>query len=142
MVRCVISDPKPLLRSSEDAKCVRVLGLTFELQVLHSSRRQGLSDYCARRQTDKKRHAGACPCLFIGIVLTYKQETYGKLLDLCVLSGRSPESGSWIRRSQREVVPANGRDSPAPTLRGRHHLPLYCCEIFLKPGVSIRRQTG
>ncbi|KAH9920216.1 Dopey, N-terminal-domain-containing protein [Epithele typhae] len=45
------------------------------------------------------------------------QETYGKLLDLCVLSGRSPESGSWIRRSQREALSTNGRDSPTPTLR-------------------------
>ncbi|KAI9057020.1 hypothetical protein FKP32DRAFT_1598504 [Trametes sanguinea] len=45
------------------------------------------------------------------------QETYGKLLDICVMSGRSVESGSWIRRSQREALAANGRDSPTPTLR-------------------------
>ncbi|KAI0718921.1 Dopey, N-terminal-domain-containing protein [Cerioporus squamosus] len=45
------------------------------------------------------------------------QETYGKLLDICVLSGRSVESGSWIRRAQRDTLVANGRDSPAPTLR-------------------------
>ncbi|KAI0660570.1 Dopey, N-terminal-domain-containing protein [Cubamyces menziesii] len=45
------------------------------------------------------------------------QETYGKLLDICVMSGRSVESGSWIRRSQREALTTNGRDSPTPTLR-------------------------
>ncbi|OJT08448.1 Protein dopey [Trametes pubescens] len=45
------------------------------------------------------------------------QETYGKLLDICVLSGRAVESGSWIRRSQREALAANGRESPSPTLR-------------------------
>ncbi|KAI0375501.1 hypothetical protein BV20DRAFT_986250 [Pilatotrama ljubarskyi] len=45
------------------------------------------------------------------------QETYGKLLDLCVMSGRSVESGSWIRRSQREALMTNGRESPTPTLR-------------------------
>ncbi|RPD65070.1 hypothetical protein L227DRAFT_519769 [Lentinus tigrinus ALCF2SS1-6] len=45
------------------------------------------------------------------------QETYSKLLDICVLSGRSVESGSWIRRAQRDTLAANGRDSPAPTLR-------------------------
>ncbi|KAI0639909.1 Dopey, N-terminal-domain-containing protein [Trametes polyzona] len=45
------------------------------------------------------------------------QETYGKLLDICVLSGRSVESGSWIRRSQREALLTNGRESPSPTLR-------------------------
>ena len=47
------------------------------------------------------------------------QETYGKLLDLCVLSGRAVESGSWIRRTPRDNLVTNGRDSPAPTLRGR-----------------------
>ncbi|KAI0334441.1 hypothetical protein GY45DRAFT_1318466 [Cubamyces sp. BRFM 1775] len=45
------------------------------------------------------------------------QETYGKLLDICVMSGRSVESGSWIRRSQRDALATNGRDSPTPTLR-------------------------
>ncbi|RDX51932.1 hypothetical protein OH76DRAFT_1400831 [Lentinus brumalis] len=45
------------------------------------------------------------------------QETYGKLLDICVLSGRAVESGSWIRRAQRDTLVANGRDSPASTLR-------------------------
>ncbi|KAH9858301.1 Dopey, N-terminal-domain-containing protein [Lenzites betulinus] len=45
------------------------------------------------------------------------QETYGKLLDICVLSGRSVESGSWIRRTQRETLIANGRESPSPSLR-------------------------
>ncbi|KAI0361079.1 hypothetical protein OH77DRAFT_1391372 [Trametes cingulata] len=45
------------------------------------------------------------------------QETYGKLLDICVMSGRSVESGSWIRRSQREALMTNGRESPTPTLR-------------------------
>ncbi|KAI0830814.1 Dopey, N-terminal-domain-containing protein [Trametes gibbosa] len=45
------------------------------------------------------------------------QETYGKLLDICVLSGRSVESGSWIRRSQRETLIVNGRESPSPSLR-------------------------
>ncbi|EJF67133.1 hypothetical protein DICSQDRAFT_151482 [Dichomitus squalens LYAD-421 SS1] len=45
------------------------------------------------------------------------QETYGKLLDICVLSGRAVESGSWIRRTQRDNLVANGRDSPTPTLR-------------------------
>ena len=53
------------------------------------------------------------------------QETYGKLLDLCVLSGRAVESGSWIRRTPRDNLVTNGRDSPAPTLRGRSsiHMP-------------------
>ncbi|KAI1794036.1 Dopey, N-terminal-domain-containing protein [Ganoderma leucocontextum] len=45
------------------------------------------------------------------------QETYGKLLDICVLSGRAVESGSWIRRTPRDNLIANGRDSPALTLR-------------------------
>ncbi|KAI0756510.1 Dopey, N-terminal-domain-containing protein [Daedaleopsis nitida] len=46
------------------------------------------------------------------------QDTYGKLLDICLMAGRSVESGSWIRRSQRETLATSGRDSPAPTLRG------------------------
>ncbi|KAI0964349.1 hypothetical protein AcW1_001188 [Taiwanofungus camphoratus] len=43
------------------------------------------------------------------------QETYSKLLDICVLASRPYDQGSWIRRSQRETLVANGRDSP--TLR-------------------------
>ncbi|KAI8981167.1 Dopey, N-terminal-domain-containing protein [Trametes punicea] len=45
------------------------------------------------------------------------QEIYGKLLDFCILSGRSAESASWIRRSQREALVTNGRESPTPALR-------------------------
>ncbi|KAH9948184.1 Dopey, N-terminal-domain-containing protein [Amylocystis lapponica] len=42
------------------------------------------------------------------------QETYGKLLDICVLAGRSFDQGSWIRRSQKDTLNTNGRDSPTP----------------------------
>ncbi|KAI0081169.1 hypothetical protein K474DRAFT_1768894 [Panus rudis PR-1116 ss-1] len=38
------------------------------------------------------------------------QETYTKLIDLCLLAGRSSES-TWIRRN---TLGVNGRDSPAP----------------------------
>jgi len=42
------------------------------------------------------------------------QETFGKLLDACVMFvGRSSDQGTWIRRSTL-ASPANGRDSPIP----------------------------
>ncbi|KAL0565856.1 hypothetical protein V5O48_016166, partial [Marasmius crinis-equi] len=45
------------------------------------------------------------------------QEIYGKLLDSCVIFvGKSYDSGSWIRRTAKEALATNGRDSPA--LRG------------------------
>ncbi|KAJ3572176.1 hypothetical protein NP233_g3254 [Leucocoprinus birnbaumii] len=41
------------------------------------------------------------------------QDTYAKLLDACVtLVGRSHDHGSWIRRSAKDALVANGRDSP------------------------------
>ncbi|EMD42316.1 hypothetical protein CERSUDRAFT_102665 [Gelatoporia subvermispora B] len=43
------------------------------------------------------------------------QDVYGKLLDICVTASRPAESGSWIRRTQKEALGVNGRDSP--TLR-------------------------
>ncbi|KIM47693.1 hypothetical protein M413DRAFT_439360 [Hebeloma cylindrosporum] len=43
------------------------------------------------------------------------QETYGRLLDSCVLYvGRFTDQGSWIRRSTKESVIHSGRESPAP----------------------------
>ncbi|KAF8167553.1 Dopey, N-terminal-domain-containing protein [Crassisporium funariophilum] len=43
------------------------------------------------------------------------QDNYGKLLDLCVVYvGRSTDQGSWIRRSTKDSVASNGRDSPVP----------------------------
>ncbi|KAK7025465.1 hypothetical protein VNI00_015993 [Paramarasmius palmivorus] len=43
------------------------------------------------------------------------QEIYGKLLDSCItFVGRSYDSGSWIRRTAKEALTTNGRDSPAP----------------------------
>ncbi|KIY73422.1 hypothetical protein CYLTODRAFT_365976 [Cylindrobasidium torrendii FP15055 ss-10] len=43
------------------------------------------------------------------------QETYGKLLDACVsYVGRSFDQGSWIRRSAKDALVTNGRESPAP----------------------------
>ncbi|KAJ8084790.1 hypothetical protein PM082_003567 [Marasmius tenuissimus] len=45
------------------------------------------------------------------------QEIYGRLLDSCVtFVGKSYDSGSWIRRTAKEALVTNGRDSPA--LRG------------------------
>ncbi|KAF7302659.1 Dopey-N domain-containing protein [Mycena chlorophos] len=45
------------------------------------------------------------------------QETYGKLLDSCVVFvGRAYDQGSWIRRSTKDPM-ANGRESPAPQAR-------------------------
>ncbi|KAF7303085.1 Dopey-N domain-containing protein [Mycena kentingensis (nom. inval.)] len=41
-------------------------------------------------------------------------ETFGKLLDSCVVFiGRAYDSGSWIRRSTKDALAANGRESPA-----------------------------
>ncbi|KAG7099897.1 hypothetical protein E1B28_001698 [Marasmius oreades] len=49
------------------------------------------------------------------------QEIYAKLLDSCVaFVGKSYDSGSWIRRTAKEALVANGRDSPA--LRGETKL--------------------
>ncbi|KAJ7755024.1 Dopey, N-terminal-domain-containing protein [Mycena maculata] len=43
------------------------------------------------------------------------QETFGKLLDSCVVFvGRAYDQGSWIRRSAKDALATNGRDSPAP----------------------------
>ncbi|KAF9447031.1 hypothetical protein P691DRAFT_803039 [Macrolepiota fuliginosa MF-IS2] len=43
------------------------------------------------------------------------QDTYGKLLDACVtLVGRTQDHGSWIRRTAKEPLATNGRESPAP----------------------------
>ncbi|KAK0466281.1 Dopey, N-terminal-domain-containing protein [Desarmillaria tabescens] len=43
------------------------------------------------------------------------QETFGKLLDSCVVYvGRSFDQGSWIRRTTKEALTTNGRESPAP----------------------------
>lgn len=45
------------------------------------------------------------------------QESYGKLLDSCVVYvGRFTDQGSWIRRGTKESVINSGRESPA--LRG------------------------
>ncbi|OCH88751.1 hypothetical protein OBBRIDRAFT_64803 [Obba rivulosa] len=40
------------------------------------------------------------------------QDTYSKILDICVTAGRPAESGSWIRRTQKETLGVNGRESP------------------------------
>ncbi|TDL26444.1 hypothetical protein BD410DRAFT_521497 [Rickenella mellea] len=43
------------------------------------------------------------------------QETFGKLLDACILiAGRSFDSGNWIRRTAKDALTANGRESPLP----------------------------
>ncbi|KAJ7610904.1 Dopey, N-terminal-domain-containing protein [Roridomyces roridus] len=43
------------------------------------------------------------------------QETFGKLLDTCVVFvSRAYDQGSWIRRSTKDSLAANGRESPAP----------------------------
>ncbi|KAJ7665387.1 Dopey, N-terminal-domain-containing protein [Mycena polygramma] len=43
------------------------------------------------------------------------QETFGKLLDSCVVFvGRAYDQGSWIRRSTKDALATNGRESPAP----------------------------
>ncbi|KAK0500731.1 Dopey, N-terminal-domain-containing protein [Armillaria luteobubalina] len=43
------------------------------------------------------------------------QESFGKLLDSCVIYvGRSFDQGSWIRRTTKEALATNGRESPAP----------------------------
>ncbi|KAF8915027.1 Dopey, N-terminal-domain-containing protein [Mucidula mucida] len=43
------------------------------------------------------------------------QETYGKLLDSCItFVGRSFDQGSWIRRTAKDALGTNGRDSPIP----------------------------
>ncbi|KAF7307364.1 Dopey-N domain-containing protein [Mycena indigotica] len=43
------------------------------------------------------------------------QETFGKLLDSCVVFvGRAYDQGSWIRRSTKDALVTNGRESPAP----------------------------
>ncbi|GLB43530.1 putative dopey, N-terminal [Lyophyllum shimeji] len=43
------------------------------------------------------------------------QDNFGKLLDSAVMFvGRSYDQGSWIRRSTKESLVANGRDTPAP----------------------------
>ncbi|KAJ7103154.1 Dopey, N-terminal-domain-containing protein, partial [Mycena belliarum] len=43
------------------------------------------------------------------------QETFGKLLDSCVVFvGRAYDQGSWIRRSTKDSLGTNGRESPAP----------------------------
>ncbi|KAJ7269339.1 Dopey, N-terminal-domain-containing protein [Mycena haematopus] len=43
------------------------------------------------------------------------QETFGRLLDSCVVFvGRAYDQGSWIRRSTKDTLGTNGRESPAP----------------------------
>ncbi|KAJ6520217.1 Dopey, N-terminal-domain-containing protein [Mycena sanguinolenta] len=43
------------------------------------------------------------------------QETFGRLLDSCVVFvGRAYDQGSWIRRSTKDALGTNGRESPAP----------------------------
>ncbi|KAF8633541.1 hypothetical protein AX15_001344 [Amanita polypyramis BW_CC] len=43
------------------------------------------------------------------------QDNFGKLLDSCVtFVGRSFDQGSWIRRSTKETLVSNERESPAP----------------------------
>lgn len=44
------------------------------------------------------------------------KDTYSKLLDLTVLANRPYDSGSWIRRPQKEALSTSGRESPL--LRG------------------------
>ncbi|EPT03457.1 hypothetical protein FOMPIDRAFT_1058702 [Fomitopsis schrenkii] len=45
------------------------------------------------------------------------QETYTKLLDICVLSNKPYDQGSWIRRSTpKETLSVNGRESPLPRI--------------------------
>ncbi|THV06503.1 hypothetical protein K435DRAFT_960479 [Dendrothele bispora CBS 962.96] len=43
------------------------------------------------------------------------QEVYGRLLDSCLaFVGRTYDSGGWIRRTTKDALTTNGRDSPAP----------------------------
>ncbi|TFY63318.1 hypothetical protein EVJ58_g3324 [Rhodofomes roseus] len=43
------------------------------------------------------------------------QDSYTKLLDICVLSSKPYDQGSWIRRTTpKENLTVNGRDSPLP----------------------------
>ena len=56
------------------------------------------------------------------------QETYGKLLDNCLLASRSYDQSSWIRRTRGDIVPSNGRISPAP--RSKPIVPLFIIVIL------------
>ncbi|KAG2022683.1 hypothetical protein CC2G_000411 [Coprinopsis cinerea AmutBmut pab1-1] len=46
------------------------------------------------------------------------QDNYSKLLDFCVtFVGRSSDQGSWIRRTTKDNLAANGRNSPRPDVK-------------------------
>lgn len=50
---------------------------------------------------------------FPSLVLIVNQETFSKLLDVTVQAvGRTFDSGTWIKRSNKDSLLANGRDSP------------------------------
>jgi len=52
------------------------------------------------------------------------QDNFGKLLESSVVFvGRSFDQGSWIRRSTKESLVTNGRDSPVPRSNGKTYSP-------------------
>ncbi|KAK2464744.1 hypothetical protein APHAL10511_003162 [Amanita phalloides] len=63
------------------------------------------------------------------------QDNFGKLLDSCVaFVGRTFDQGSWIRRSTKEALLANGRESPAPRTDSRNEEKVDGSPELPKPG--------
>jgi hypothetical protein len=65
------------------------------------------------------------------------QDTYSKLVELCLFAGRSYDQGSWIRRGQATFgVNGTGRESPIP--RGK----CMCTSIIVKVsnGMLVRSE--
>ncbi|GJE86225.1 Dopey, N-terminal-domain-containing protein [Phanerochaete sordida] len=80
----------------------------FKLQVFHGLR-------CLTVLTDKVTQTTALEDKRARKEL---QETYSKMVELCLFAGRSYEQGSWIRRGQATFgVNGTGRESPIPRAR-------------------------
>ena len=94
-------------------------------QVLYSACRQDLADAGRRGQAHTEGAAGSyhrnsiSEFALIGAV----QETFTKLVELCLLANKSSDPGSWVRRAVVPGINGTGRDSPL--LRGMCllHLP-------------------
>ena len=58
------------------------------------------------------RYAFPPQCCAHASRIVFIQETYGKLLDSCVLSISRLDQGTWIRRGTKDSLAMNGRESP------------------------------
>lgn len=59
------------------------------------------------------------------------QDTFSKLVELCLLAGRSYDQGGWIRRGQ-VTLAANGTGRESPVPRGKIILPIVSFLLTLQ----------